>query len=77
MIVPGACVCFSMPIATGGYQSTFGAASVVPASPGPVRTSPRLGLTAGPELREKRVVLVPVTAEHVPELRRILHTPEV
>jgi RimJ/RimL family protein N-acetyltransferase len=34
-------------------------------------------MTAGPELRGKRVVLVPVTAEHVPELRRILRTPEV
>ncbi|MGH3889499.1 MAG: GNAT family N-acetyltransferase [Pseudonocardiaceae bacterium] len=35
------------------------------------------GVTAGPELRGKRVVLVPVTAEHVPDLWRILHTPEV
>ncbi|MGH3856593.1 MAG: GNAT family N-acetyltransferase [Pseudonocardiaceae bacterium] len=31
----------------------------------------------GSELRGKRVVLVPVTAEHVADLRRILHTPEV
>jgi RimJ/RimL family protein N-acetyltransferase len=30
-----------------------------------------------PELRGNRVVLVPVTAGHVPELRRILATPEV
>jgi len=28
-------------------------------------------------LRGQRVVLVPVTAEHVPDLRRILRTPEV
>ncbi|MGH3798918.1 MAG: GNAT family N-acetyltransferase [Pseudonocardiaceae bacterium] len=35
------------------------------------------GVTAGPELHGKRVVLVPVTAEHVPDLWRILHTPEV
>lgn len=34
-------------------------------------------MTAGAELRGKRVVLVPVAAEHVPDLRRILHTPEV
>ncbi|HEV7450005.1 MAG TPA: hypothetical protein VGO16_01155 [Pseudonocardiaceae bacterium] len=34
-------------------------------------------MTAGPELPGKHVVLVPVTAEHVPDLRRILHTPEV
>ncbi|MEO7195235.1 MAG: GNAT family protein [Pseudonocardiaceae bacterium] len=34
-------------------------------------------MTAGPELRGKRVVLVPVTAEHVADLRRILRTPEV
>lgn len=32
---------------------------------------------ADPVLRGDRVVLVPVTAEHVPELRRILRTPEV
>ncbi|MGH3833774.1 MAG: GNAT family N-acetyltransferase [Pseudonocardiaceae bacterium] len=31
----------------------------------------------GSELRGKRVVLVPVTAEHVADLRRILRTPEV
>ncbi|MGH8921233.1 MAG: GNAT family N-acetyltransferase, partial [Actinomycetes bacterium] len=30
-----------------------------------------------PELRGQRVVLVPVSAAHVPELRRILRTPEV
>jgi len=29
------------------------------------------------ELRGDRVLLVPVAADHVPELRRILHTPEV
>jgi RimJ/RimL family protein N-acetyltransferase len=29
------------------------------------------------ELRGDAVVLVPVTADHVPELRRILHTPQV
>ena len=34
-------------------------------------------MTAGPELPGKHVVLVPVTAEHVQDLRRILHTPEV
>jgi len=34
-------------------------------------------LPADPELRGYRVVLVPVTAEHVPHLRRILRTPEV
>ncbi|MGH3898487.1 MAG: GNAT family N-acetyltransferase [Pseudonocardiaceae bacterium] len=34
-------------------------------------------MAAGSELCGERVVLVPVTAEHVPELRRILHTPEV
>ncbi len=34
-------------------------------------------MTAGPVLRGQRVVLVPVTAEHVPDLRRILRTPEV
>ena len=28
-------------------------------------------------LRGERVVLRPITAEDVPELRRILHTPEV
>lgn len=31
----------------------------------------------GGELRGEQVVLVPVTAEHVPALRRILHEPEV
>jgi aminoglycoside 6'-N-acetyltransferase len=35
------------------------------------------GVTAGPQLRGERVVLVPVTAEHGPDLRRILQTPEV
>lgn len=30
-----------------------------------------------PVLRGEHLLLVPVTAEHVPELRRILHTPEV
>jgi aminoglycoside 6'-N-acetyltransferase len=30
-----------------------------------------------PELRGAQVVLVPVTPAHVPDLRRILHTPEV
>jgi len=30
-----------------------------------------------PELRGEKVVLVPVAARHVAELRRILHTPEV
>jgi len=35
------------------------------------------GVTAAPTLPGTRVVLVPVTAEHVPELRRILATPEV
>lgn len=34
-------------------------------------------MTAGPQLRGQRAVLVPVTAEHVPDLRRILRTPEV
>ncbi|MDQ2881580.1 MAG: hypothetical protein M3Y48_10200 [Actinomycetota bacterium] len=34
-------------------------------------------MTVDPELRGQRVVLVPVTAEHVPDLRRILLTPEV
>jgi aminoglycoside 6'-N-acetyltransferase len=34
-------------------------------------------MTAGPELSGKRVVLVPIAAEHVPVLRRILQTPEV
>ncbi len=34
-------------------------------------------MTSGPELRGERVVLAPVTAGHVPELRRILGTPEV
>jgi RimJ/RimL family protein N-acetyltransferase len=33
--------------------------------------------TAEPVLRGLRVVLVPITAEHVPELRRILRTPDV
>ena len=35
------------------------------------------GVTAGPQLRGSYVVLTPVTAEHVPDLRRILRTPEV
>ncbi|MGH4011443.1 MAG: GNAT family N-acetyltransferase [Pseudonocardiaceae bacterium] len=34
-------------------------------------------MTVGSELRGERVVLVPVTTEHVPQLRRILRTPEV
>ncbi|MGH3786312.1 MAG: GNAT family N-acetyltransferase [Pseudonocardiaceae bacterium] len=34
-------------------------------------------VTGGPQLRGQRVMLMPVTAEHVPELRRILCTPEV
>lgn len=34
-------------------------------------------MTAGPQLRGSYVVLTPVTAEHVPDLRRILRTPEV
>lgn len=34
-------------------------------------------MTGRPELRGQRVVLMPVTAEHVPDLRRILSTPEV
>lgn len=34
-------------------------------------------MTAGPELRGQRVVLRLVIAEHVPDLRRILGTPEV
>ena len=34
-------------------------------------------MTSGPELRGKRVVLAPVTPEHVAELRRILLTPQV
>jgi hypothetical protein len=34
-------------------------------------------MTAGPELRGQRVVLWLVIAEHVPDLRRILGTPEV
>ncbi len=34
-------------------------------------------VSTGPTLSGERVVLVPVTAEHVPELRRILATPEV
>jgi RimJ/RimL family protein N-acetyltransferase len=32
---------------------------------------------AGPELRGKRIEMVPITADQVPDLRRILHTPEV
>ena len=35
------------------------------------------GVTAAATLPGTRVVLVPVIAEHVPELRRILSTPEV
>ena len=35
------------------------------------------GVTVGPQLRGLHVVLVPVAAEHVPQLRRILRTPEV
>jgi hypothetical protein len=35
------------------------------------------GVTAGPQLRGSYVVLTPVTAEHGPDLRRILRTPEV
>jgi RimJ/RimL family protein N-acetyltransferase len=34
-------------------------------------------VTAGLELRGERVVLVPVITVHVPDLRRILHTPEM
>ena len=34
-------------------------------------------MTAGPELRGQRVLLWLVIAEHVPDLRRILGTPEV
>lgn len=34
-------------------------------------------MTRTPTLRGERVVLAPVTAEHVPELRRILATPQV
>lgn len=34
-------------------------------------------MSAVPEIRGHRVLLAPVTAEHVPELRRILRTPEV
>ena len=34
-------------------------------------------MTGTPTLRGERLVLVPVAAEHVPELRRILATPEV
>jgi RimJ/RimL family protein N-acetyltransferase len=34
-------------------------------------------VTAAPELRGKRTVLVGVAAEHVPELRRILDLPEI
>lgn len=41
-----------------------------------VLISPGAGMT-GTVLRGARLVLVPVTAEHVPELRRILATPEV
>ena len=36
-----------------------------------------VAVTEGPELSGERVVLVPVTAAHVPELRRILATPQV
>jgi len=35
------------------------------------------GVGGSPTLRGKRVVLVPVTPEHVAELRRLLATPEV
>jgi RimJ/RimL family protein N-acetyltransferase len=35
------------------------------------------GMGGEAELRGERVVLLPVTAEHVPQLRRILRTPEV
>jgi aminoglycoside 6'-N-acetyltransferase len=34
-------------------------------------------MTGGPEIRGEHVVLVPVGAPHVPELRRIVATPEV
>jgi RimJ/RimL family protein N-acetyltransferase len=34
-------------------------------------------VTTGPELHGEGVVLVPVLADHVPELRRIVKTPEV
>jgi RimJ/RimL family protein N-acetyltransferase len=43
----------------------------------PVRGDLRDEPAADPELRGERVVLVPVNVEHVPELRRILSTPEV
>ncbi len=39
--------------------------------------SPGAGVTADPTLPVTRVLLVPVAAEHVPELRRVLATPEV
>jgi len=39
--------------------------------------SPGAGVTADPTLPGTRVLLMPVAAEHVPELRRILATPEV
>lgn len=39
--------------------------------------SPGAGMTAGPTLLGERLALAPVTAEHVPELRRILATPQV
>ncbi len=39
--------------------------------------SPGAAVTADPTLPGTRVVLVPVVAEHVPELRRVLATPEV
>ena len=39
--------------------------------------SPDVGVSGDLALAGARVVLVPVTAEHVPELRRILATPEV
>lgn len=42
-----------------------------------VHAWPREGVSAAPELTGERVLLVPVTAEHVADLRRILATPEV
>lgn len=36
-----------------------------------------MSVTGLPTLRGERLVLAPVTADHVPELRRILATPEV
>jgi len=39
--------------------------------------SPIIGVTETSVLRGQALVLVPVAAEHVPELRRILATPEV